>query len=133
MRYLLRNTVIYSLTLFLLPEAFSGLRIAGGLPVLILAGFVLTILYLIVKPILNIISFPINIITLGLFSFFTNVIILYLLTVFVPNVIVSEFTFNGFSLAGFSIPKSHLGIFEAYVVIGLSLAVFSDVFRWMIK
>ncbi len=133
MRYLLRNTVIYSLTLFLLPEAFPGIKVEGGFPLLVLAGFVLTILYLIVKPILNIISFPINLITLGLFSFFTNVIILYLLTVFVPNVIVSGFTFSGWSFAGFSLPKTNLGIFEAYVVIGLSLAFFSDIFRWMVK
>ncbi len=133
MRYLLRNTVIYSLTLFLLPQAFSGLKIEGGFPLIVFAGFVLTLLYLIVKPILNIISFPINIITLGLFSFFTNVIILYLLTVFVPNVIVSGFTFKGLSFVGFSIPSINLGIFEAYVVIGLSMAVFSDIFRWMVK
>ncbi len=39
----------------------------------------LAILFLVLKPILNIISFPVNLVTLGMFNIFINALLIYLL------------------------------------------------------
>lgn len=133
MKFLLRNTIIYAFSLFLLPNAFSGLQIHGDMVIYIIGGFVLTIMYLVLKPIINIISIPLNIATLGLFSLLVNLLILYLLTVFVPNITLSPFVFHGFTLLGFVIPQLRLGLFEAYVIIAIGLAFLSSTIRWSVE
>lgn len=111
----------------------SGLQIHGGIIVYVIGGLVLTLMLLILKPIINIISIPLNIATLGLFSLLTNLLILYLLTVFVPNITISPFHFPGFSFFGFVIPTFGLGLFGAYLFIATGLAILSSVFRWSVE
>jgi len=133
MKFLLRNTVIYAFSLFLLPNVFSGLQVHGSLVIYAIGGLILTLMYLVLKPIINIISIPLNIATLGLFSLLVNLLILYLLTVFVPNITISPFTFQGFTFVGFTIPHLHLGVFGAYVIIAVGLAIISGTFRWSVQ
>ena len=103
----------------------------GGFWTLILGGIVLTLLFLILKPIISIITLPLNIITLGAFSFLTNVIIFYILTVFIANISVSAFTFNGFTFAGFVIPKLYLNNFFAFVAASMMLSVIIGGLKWI--
>ena len=133
MKWLLRNTAFYAFALFLLPIIVSGVSISGGLPTLLIGGFILTIMLLIVKPIVNVISLPLNIITLGLFSALTNVIILYLLTVLVPNISVRAFVFEGITYAAFHIPRVSLNLFFAYVVTAAILSVIIGCITWLTK
>lgn len=133
MKLLLRTTVIYALTLYLLSQVLTGLKIPGDILMLLLSSFVLTLMYLILRPIINIISLPLNLATFGLFSFVTNILILYLLTVFVPDVIITPFTLHSFSLAGITIPTTHFGLFGAYAIVGIMIALLSNFFRWIVK
>ena len=59
----------------------------------IIASFVLSLLNAIVKPILTIISFPLTLLTLGLFSFVINALILQLTSSFVG---AEHFGFSSF-------------------------------------
>lgn len=133
MKTLFRNTVFNAISLFILTQMLSGIKVSGGIGILILSGFVLSILYVFLKPILNLLSLPLNLVTLGLFSFFTNSILLYLLTVFVPNVVISPFTFNGFTFAGFVVPVMHFGTFTAYFICAAVLSIVINFFEWLIK
>ncbi|MBI4084429.1 MAG: phage holin family protein [Candidatus Levybacteria bacterium] len=133
MKWLLRNTAFYAFALFLLPFIVSGVHIAGGLTTFLIGGFVLTIMLLIIKPIINIISLPLNIITLGLFSALTNVVILYLLTVLVPNITVSPYVFDGTTYAGFHIPRVSLNLFFAYTVAAVVLSAIIGCITWLTK
>jgi len=133
MKSIVRNVTFYGLALFALTQFLEGVKITGGFPTYILGGIVLSLIFLIIKPILNIIAFPLNIITLGLFSFFSNVIILYLLTVFVPDIRINAFQFQGFSFAGFIIPKVYLNSFMAFVASALSLSLIVSFLTWLVK
>ncbi len=133
MKGILKNTVFNAISLFILSQVISGVRISGGIQTLLLSGLILSFLFKILKPILNIFSMPLNLITLGLFSFFTNAILLYLLTIFVPNVSISQFTFNGFSFAGFIIPVIHLSTIYAFIVCAAALSIIINFFHWLIK
>ncbi len=133
MKAILRNSVFNAVSLFILSQLISGVKIQGGFQTLLFSGFILSILNLVIKPVLNLFSLPLNMVTLGLFSFFTNAILLYLLTVFVPSVSVSAFTFNGFSFAGFVIPQIALNAFWAYVAAAALLSLTINFFHWLIK
>lgn len=133
MKSLLRNTLINAFSLFLLTQAISGISISGGLVAFILAGFCLTILFWVLKPVLNLISIPLNALTLGFFSVVTNGILFYLLTVFIPNVSISAFTFQGVSFAGFIIPKVSINTFFAFIVIAILQSLIFAFIKWVVK
>src|SRR3989344_1424710 len=133
MKSILRNTVFNSVSLFILSQAVSGVRIKGGWETLILSGFILSILNIVLKPILNLFSLPLNAITLGLFSFITNAILLYILTIFVPNISISQFTFNGFSFSGFIIPVIQFNTLTAFIVSAAVLSLIINFFDWLTK
>jgi putative membrane protein len=130
---LLRNTGIYALSLYLLPSFVGGVEIVGGLFTLIIAGIALSLLFVFVKPIFSVLTFPFNVITMGLFSLITNALILYLLTVFVPNVTIAAYKFSGLSVAGFSIHAVQLNTIVAFILSALVISLISGTIRWLIK
>lgn len=133
MRGIVKNITFNSISLFVLTEFVSGVNITGGYQTLIAAGIILTVLNMIVKPIINIFSLPLNMVTLGLFSFITNAILLYLLTIFAPSVTVSAFTFSGFSWAGFIVPMIKFNTLTAFIVSAAVLALIINFFKWLTK
>ncbi len=133
MKGILRNTIFNAIALFILSQILPGVKVIGGIQTLLLSGFILSILFIVLKPILNLFSLPLNMITLGLFSFISNAILLYILTVFVPNVSISEFTFSGFSFAGFVIPVMNFSTFWAFIISAALLALVINFFHWLIK
>lgn len=121
MKYLLRVFLFNSFSLWLVSELLPALSISGGWQVILFAGLVLSLLMLIIAPILKILFIPINIITFGLFSWLINGIVLYLLTVFVPQVTISAWTFPGLSLSGFIIPRAQVSYAFALIVVSVAL------------
>lgn len=133
MKSLLRNIVFYSVALFLTSQVALGLRVSGGFTTYIIGGIALSILFLIVKPILNIITLPLHIATLGWFSFIINAIILYLLTIFVTGISITSFTFTGFSFLGFIIPQIFVNNFFAFITISVLISTIVGILKWLIK
>ena len=133
MKSFLRNTLFNAFSIFLISQVISGIRISGGVMTYFIGGIALTLLMLIVKPVLSILTLPLNIITLGFFSFFINVIIFYLLTVLVVGISVTSFTFQGISFAGFIIPKIFFNAIFAFILISLMQSVIVSFLSWLIK
>lgn len=128
---IIRNIAFYSFALYVVSQVLTGIRVSGGFWTYILGGITLTLLFLILKPIISIITLPLNIITLGAFSFLINIIIFYILTIFVTSITVSAFTFNGFVLAGFVVPKLYLNNFFAFLVASIMLSAIIGGLKWM--
>lgn len=88
---------------------------------LIGAGIVLALLNVIIRPILKLLFLPINIVTLGIFSWIINVFILWLATRIVPGFHIEPTIFLGYRLGEFgsfvlmtfmlSLAQSFVGIF----------------------
>lgn len=131
MKILLRNTAINAFALSLLPGLLGGVTIVGGLPTLFIAGLIFGFMYTFVRPILHVFTLPLNFLTFGMFSFVINMIILYFLTVLVPQITISSFTFKGFSYLGFVIPQIHLNTFFAYFIASLILSAIVWGVKWL--
>ncbi len=81
---LLRPFIRMALTLLVLSWFVPTVSVASWIT-LGLASVVLTLLYMLAKPILNLIFLPVNLITLGLFSVVINVGFLWLVMYLVPG------------------------------------------------
>jgi putative membrane protein len=133
MRGFVRNVLFNSFSIFLLTQVMSGVKVTGGLPTYLLGGLALTILLIFIKPALNILSLPLNIITFGFFSFVTNIIIFYLLTVIVPGVSITAFTFPGISYVGFVIPSIYFNTIFAFLLVSFLQSLIVSFLAWLIK
>lgn len=133
MKSLLRNYAKYSLSLYFLSMILPSITINNGIQTYLVAGIVLTILFFLVKPILNIIGFPVNLITLGLYSTFVNIMLLYLVTVIVPHITITTYNFSGAKLFGFVIPGLHLSTFFTLVFASFLFTLLAGIFQWLME
>ena len=86
LRYLGTVAAVY-LTINLVP----GISVAGGWTTILLVALVWSVISMVVKPVLTILTLPITIITLGLFSFVLNAFLFYAIVWIVPGFVVAGF------------------------------------------
>jgi putative membrane protein len=84
MRALLQ-VVLNAAALWLAANLHLGVTYTGGLLYLLLAGLVLGLLNLLVKPILTFLSLPLIVLSLGLFYIVINGLVLYLAAWLMPH------------------------------------------------
>jgi len=133
MKTILRSVGIFLLALYFIPQIVPGFTIEGGFVTILIGAIVLALMFLVLKPILNIISFPVTMLTLGLFSIITNALILYLLTILVPNITVQPFTYPKSNFNGFITPTIYFNTFFAYTYSAFILSCINSGIRWLIK
>lgn len=66
-----------------------GVELTGGLKVLLMVGGILGLINYFVKPLLRVITFPIRILTLGIFSWIINMAIIWVVDVLFPELVIS--------------------------------------------
>ena len=126
MRTILKHFIIDTVCLYLISQAVTGIVFSNGFTLSLLTGFVLMVATMVVKPILNILLLPLNLITFGFFKWVTYAITLYLVTLVVPGFHLGDFVFKGFTSYWFTIPGISLtnigfpGFFIHYFVCFLS-------------
>lgn len=93
----------------------------------------LALFNLFVRPLVNLLLLPINILTLGAFRWVVNVISLYLLTLIIPGFAISGFAFSGFAFQGLVIPAFSVGLIWAFILISFLLSFITGFFFWLVK
>lgn len=133
MKRLLRSFVINTATLWLVTQILPGVGYAGGYQTLLLTALALTIVNLLVKPLINLLLLPINLLTLGAFRWLVNVAALYLVALIVPQFQINSFLFPGFTYQGFIIPSINLTVFWVFVLTSFLISLISSLFYWVVK
>lgn len=131
MKGLLRRFLFYTIALFVSTQLLSGFHLTGGVQTYIVTGIILSLMMLILKPVLQFLSMPLNLITFGLTSFLVNALILFLLTAFVAQVTVEAFSLPGISFVGFAIPPIGLNKWFAYLVASIVLSGVYSLITWI--
>lgn len=90
----LLSLVLNAVALLLVAEVFQGFHLEG-FAVAIVASLVLAVLNAVVKPLLILFTLPINLLTLGLFTFVINAVTLML----TQALIGPDFVIDGFGIA----------------------------------
>ena len=104
--------ILNAAALWIVTQFISGISIAG-LPTLLWTAAVLGLVNALIRPILLLVTLPLNILTLGLFTFVINAVMLLLVTVLVP----------GFHVAGF----------EAALVAAVLLAIVGGLLSLLVR
>ncbi len=76
---------------FLTVNFVPGISVSGGWVTILLVALVWSVITMVIRPVLQILTLPITILTIGLFSFVLNATLFWAMTLVVP----------GFSVAGF--------------------------------
>lgn len=85
------NFIINLAAVFLTAYLLPGITIEGGYEPLIVTALVIAVLNAVLAPILVIITFPIGLMTFGLFSLVINGIVILVAAEFVPEFHVAHF------------------------------------------
>lgn len=112
MKSLIVHLLSYSLGLYLTARLVQGLYF-DTLAALVLGAVVLSIVDAIIKPIITVLTLPINLLTLGLFTFVINGFMLKITSLIVPGMAV-----GGFWAATFA---------------ALVLTIISGIINWLIS
>jgi len=127
----LRLFLINLVSFWLVAKLIEGVGYSGGFQTLAWAALALMIVNLTVKPLINLLLLPINLITLGAFRWLVNVLALYLVTLVVPQLKISAFLFPGFNYQGFIIPPVYLAIFWVLVIASFLISLITGFFLWL--
>jgi len=96
MKCILRSLVFGFISLFGASQIVTGFSYGGDISILLFAALIFGFANSFVKPVLKIITLPLNIATLGLFSLLTNIVILFITVRLVPGLTIASFRFPGF-------------------------------------
>ena len=132
MKVFLRQILINLGTLYLVNQIYPGFSIQPQLDILLTAAVVWFLLNRIVKPIIKVLLLPINLITMGFFSWAVSVLTLFLLKVVVVGVSISAYKFPGFSSQGFTIPSFYINLIFSYSMNWLMQGPIKDAFSILI-
>ncbi|TSC54147.1 MAG: putative membrane protein [Microgenomates group bacterium LiPW_31] len=127
----LRLFLINLVSFWLVAKLVGGVNYSGGFQTLAWAALALMIVNLTVRPLINLLLLPINLITLGAFRWLVNVLALYLVTLVVPQLKISAFLFPGFNYQGFIIPPVYLAIFWVLVIASFLISLITSFFLWL--
>lgn len=101
----------------------AGFQIDNTWTVYLLTSLVFVIFNFFLSPIIKLLLLPINLLTLGLFRWLTNVLVLYLFDLVYDGITISSFTFPGFTSPLISLPAGHLALFWVLVLSSLLMSL----------
>ncbi len=133
MRSIIKHFLINTVALYLISQAVGGINFAKGVETLFLTGAVLSLATMVVRPILNLLLLPFNLITFGLFKWVTYAITLYLVTLVVPGFTLTNFVFAGWSSYWISLPAISLTGTLSFVAFSFLISFVSSILYWIFK
>lgn len=98
MRSVVKHFVFSLIALFGATRIIEGFSYGNDVPVLIFAAVTFGVINSFLKPILKLLTLPLNLITLGFSSLLVNASLLYLTTHIVPGLTIAGFYFSGLTV-----------------------------------
>lgn len=133
MKKLIRIFVVESVVLYFVSRITTGMVFQDGTLGLFIAAFALTVASLLIKPIVNLLLLPLNLVTFGLFRFLSNAITLFLVALVVPQISIGEFVLKGLDSKLVVTPIVHLPAGPlSYIAFSLLISLITTIIYWLI-
>jgi putative membrane protein len=133
MKSLLRNFLINLAALWVATFILPGFVVEGGVRTFLLGALALMLINIAVVPLLKIMFLPLNLITLGFFTWVINVIGLYILTKIIPQIKLLPYFFPGADLGGVTFPAMQLNILHVAILASFLVGFTSHFLVWLTK
>ena len=122
MKKLVRVLIFYTAAIYLTGLLIPGFKVMADLRGLFISGLVLSLFFTFVNPFLKFLLLPINMLTLGIFSFVSQVITFWLFLKLLPNFFhIQAWTFAGWKYSPLGI---NIGVFTITAFFTIILATF---------
>lgn len=133
MKSILRSIIFNAAAIWFVSMIISGIVLERGYETLFISAFALGMINLLIKPIINILLLPINLLTLGTLRWIVNVIALYLVTVLVSDFKILPVKFSGLIYSGIVIPAFSLNLILSFIFISFLISLISGFLFWLTK
>lgn len=131
MKTILRHLLVNMVALWVAAQAIPGVVYSGGFKTLLLGSVAFAAINFLLVPLIRILLLPLNLLTLGLFAWLTNVLALYALTTVVPDFRLIPYHFPGFTYDGFIFPPLDLTQFWVAVIASFLIGIISHFLLWL--
>ncbi|MBI2337747.1 phage holin family protein [Candidatus Daviesbacteria bacterium] len=131
MKTLLRYFLINLVSLWIVTKIIPGLTYTGGIRSLLLGGLAFMAINFLLVPMLKILFLPLNLLTLGLFAWITNVLALYALTTLVSDFRLVPYVFPGLNYNGLILPALDLSPFLVAVAASFLIGMITHFLQWL--
>lgn len=116
--------ILATATSFYVAQYFlAGIHLDQTWSAYLIASLVFVVFNFFLTPIIKLLLLPINLLTLGLFRWVTNVLVLYLFDLVYDGVSISAFTYPGLNSSLISLPSGHLALFWVLVLASLLMSL----------
>lgn len=133
MKSFIRKFVLSIISLYITSKLITGFKISQDFSILAKISFLFTILNFFVKPVIKVLTLPLNFVSFGLFSLIINGLTIYLLTYFSPEVKITPWYFPGLNYKGFALPSYNFSFFYTLILISLVVSLIINFFSWICK
>lgn len=82
-------------------------------------------------PLLKVLLLPLNLLTMGIFAWITNVLALYALTTLVSDFRLIPYIFPGFNFNGITVPAYELSPFLVAIAASFLIGVITHFLQWL--
>lgn len=120
---LLRAYLINLFALWVTSQVISGFHLAEGIKSLLLVAGGFTLLYIIVRPILQLFLGAFNFLTFGLIGLVIDSGLLYLLTLYFPQISIGVWNFPGLTNDYLNLPAYEFNIIVTTIITALVINV----------
>lgn len=127
----IKKYILVALCLHFLTLIVPAFRINGPWYDIFYSSFILTILLIIIKPVLNLIMLPLNILTLNLSGWILNILIFYLWTHLVPNISISAWKFQGAELGIVTLSPMDFSYFVTLIIVSILFILLLQFANWL--
>lgn len=133
MKFVLKKYFLTVGTLFTLTQVIPAVVINNSWNGLFYAAFILSLLFYIIRPLLNLIMLPINLVTLNLSSWIVQIAIFYFWTVITNVVKISSWQFGGINFGAITLSPFNLVKWQV-IIVGAIVYIFVNKFlEWVFK
>lgn len=133
MKNVLRNFLINLMAFWATTQILPGLVLDGGIQALFIVTLAMMLSHVIVIPLLKLMFLPLNLLTLGIFTWVVNVIALYILTIIIPHVKLIPFSYPGANINGFIIPGIDFNVWQVAILASFLVGLAAHFMKWLIK
>lgn len=133
MKNIFKSFLINAVALYVLTVIVPAFKVSGGLNSFLTAGATLTVLNLLVKPILNLLLLPINLLTLGFFRWASSVLIIWMLSKLTPGLSIANYSFAGFNYQGIILPAVQFNVLWTLIIGSFMISIITTLLDWVVN
>ncbi len=130
MRKALRTYALNTAVLYIICSLIKGVSYTGPRSLLV-ASLVLTLVNFLIRPLIDLLLLPVNILTMGALRWVASVVSLYLVSMLVSGFSISGFGFPGFSYYGFIIPEIYFNTLLTTILAAMMMSFLSSILFWL--